>query len=249
MSYYLLVDGIGHGIPLTVALAHVHWLGVAAAVITLAFELTFVACLLFPRTTPAYVASGVALHTGIWLLMRAPFFQFVALYAAFAEPLRAERKWWSAMVRRGGRAEHARVWTLVYDGYCPLCIRTMTQLDLLDGARRLRYVDLERESARAQELVPGVTLEVMREEMAVVTPEGRVLRGFYAFREVSRRLPMLWVLVPLMFAPGAEWIGTRVYAWVAANRARRLCEGGACAVHGRHVQHSHERLTTAVEPG
>jgi predicted DCC family thiol-disulfide oxidoreductase YuxK len=72
----------------------------------------------------------------------------------------------------------------------------------------------------------------MREEMAVVTPEGQVLRGFFAFREVSRRLPLLWALVPLMYGPGAEWAGTRMYAWVAANRARRLCEGDACAVHG-----------------
>jgi predicted DCC family thiol-disulfide oxidoreductase YuxK len=225
MSYYLLVDGIGHSIPLSVALAHVHWVGVAAASLALTFELAFIVCVLFPRVTPAYLAAGGALHTGIWLLMRAPFFQFVALYAAFAEQIRE---------RRRARIVAERGWTLVYDGYCPLCIRTMTQLDVLDGARRLRYVDLERETARARELLPGISLENMREEMAVVTPDGRVLRGFFAFREVSRVLPVLWPLVPFMFAPGATWVGTRVYAWVAANRARRLCEGDACRVHGLH---------------
>ncbi len=234
MSYYFLVDGIGHGIPLSIALAHVHWVGIVAAVLALTFELTFIVCVLFPRTTPGYLAAGGALHTGIWLLMLAPFFQFVALYAAFAEPLREERRRWQAKRSRGGIAAPERVWTLVYDGYCPLCIRTMTQLDALDGARRLRYVDLERDSAQACALMPGVSLESMREEMAVVTPEGRVLRGFFAFRKVSQRLPVLWVLVPLMFAPGAEWVGTRVYAWVAANRARRLCDGDTCAVHGAH---------------
>jgi DCC1-like thiol-disulfide oxidoreductase len=65
---------------------------------------------------------------------------------------------------------------VVYDGYCPLCIRTATQLDALDGAKRLRYVDLEREWARAAELVPGVSQEDMRAEMAEVTPEGGVSR-------------------------------------------------------------------------
>ena len=227
MSYYLLVDGIGHAIPLSVALAHVHWVGIAAAALALTFELTFIVCVLFPRATPAYLATGGALHTGIWLLMRAPFFQFVALYAAFAEPLREERRRWVALRAGDARVMPARVWTLVYDGYCPLCIRTMTQLDVLDGARRLRYVDLERETARAQELLPGVALEAMREEMAVVSPEGRVLRGFFAFREVSRRLPILWPLVPFMFAPGAAWVGTRVYAWVAKHRA------GGCATETR----------------
>ena len=94
MSYYLLVDGIGHAIPLSVALAHVHWVGIAAATLALVFELTFVICVLFPRAAPAYLAVGGALHTGIWLLMRAPFFQFVSLYAAFAEPLREQRRRW-----------------------------------------------------------------------------------------------------------------------------------------------------------
>ena len=234
MSYYLLVDGIGHSIPLSVALAHVHWVGIAAAVLTLAFELTFIVCVFFPRATPSYLAVGGALHTGIWLLMRAPFFQFVALYAAFAEPLREQRRWWRESRARGACAAPAAVWTLVYDGYCTLCVRTMTQLDVLDGARRLRFVDLERDAERARELLPGVSLEAMRAEMTIVTPDGRMLRGFFAFREMSRKLPVLWPFVPVLFAPGAAWAGTRVYAWVAANRARRLCDGDACSVHGEH---------------
>lgn len=226
MSYYFLLDGMDNRLPVTVALAHVHWVGVVCAVGALAFELTFVLCVLFPRLSPAYLAAGTTLHTGIWLFMRPPFFQFIALYSAFAEPLRESLAHW-------GGARHAeRVWTLVYDGYCPLCMRTMTQLDELDGSRKLRYVDLERDYSRARSLLPGVSIEAMREEMAVVTPGGTVLRGFFAFRELSRRLPALWPLVPFMFAPGSARVGTNVYSWVAANRARRLCEGGACTVHG-----------------
>jgi predicted DCC family thiol-disulfide oxidoreductase YuxK len=227
LSYYFLLDGVNNRLPLTLALAHLTWFGAVCATGALVFELTFVLCVLVPRLSPPYLAAGTALHTGIWLLMRPPFFQFMALYVAFAEPVRAEWR----RVRGEGREE--RVWTLVYDGYCPLCIRTMTQLDALDGARRLRYVDLERDTARARSLLPGASLEDMREEMAVVTPSGTAFRGFYAFREIARRLPALWPLVPFMFAPGAALLGTRVYAWVAANRARRLCDGDACSVHGR----------------
>jgi predicted DCC family thiol-disulfide oxidoreductase YuxK len=230
MTYYLLLDGSRHHVPLTIALAHVHWLGVVTAVVTLAFELTFVVCVLYPRVAPVYLATGVALHTGIAVLMQAPFYQLLALYVAFAEPVRVEVRRWLGARARG--ADERRVWTLIYDGYCPLCIRTMTQLDALDERRVLQYVDLERETERARELMPGVSLENLREEMAVVTPERVALRGFFAFREISKRLPTMWVLVPLLFAPGAEWVGTRVYAWVAANRVRRLCEGDACLVHG-----------------
>lgn len=228
MSYYLLLDGVNHQLPMSLAIAHVHWFGAVCAAAAMAFELTFVLCVLFPRLSPAYLATGTALHTGIWVFMRPPFFQFIALYAAFAEPVRDELRRWTEVGAR------ERVWTLVFDGYCPLCIRTMTQLDALDGIRRLRYVDLERETDRASALLPGISIEDMREEMAVVTPSGLGLRGFFAFREISRRLPVLWPLVPLMYAPGSAWVGTRVYAWVAANRARRLCEGDACVVHGAH---------------
>ena len=228
MTYYFLLDGTDHRLPLTVAMAHIHWIGVACAVMALAFELTFWLCVLFPRLSPVYLAVGASLHTGIWLFMRPQFFQFIALYTAFAEPVRETFAQW------GFRHALSRTWTLVYDGYCPLCIRTMTQLDELDGGRRLRYVDLEREPERAHELLPGVSADEMREEMAVVTPTGEALRGFFAFREIGKGLPVLWPLVPLWFAPGSAWVGTRVYAWVAANRARRLCDGDSCAVHGAH---------------
>lgn len=228
MTYYMLLDGIGHALPFTLALAHLHWLGALFAAFALGFEATFVLCVLYPRLAPGYLAAGIVMHTSIAVLMVAPFFQLMSLYAAFAEPVRVEVRRW----RRVRPGAERRVWTLVYDGYCPLCIRTMTQLDELDGAKRLRYVDLERETARARELLPGVSLEDMREEMAVVTPDGRALRGFFAFREISRRLVLLWPLAPLMYAPGSAWVGTRVYAWVAANRARRLCDGDSCSVHG-----------------
>jgi predicted DCC family thiol-disulfide oxidoreductase YuxK len=244
MQYYLLVDGSTHRVPLAIAFAHAHWIGIASAVITLAFELTFVVCILFPRTTPVYLATGVGVHAGIWVLMRAPFFQLLALYAAFAEPI---RQWVRRWAPSGTLRAHARTWEVIYDGRCPLCIRTVTQLDVLDGARCLRYVDLEREWELAVALVSGVSRESMREEMTLVRSDGRVLRGFFAFREISRRVPALWPLAPLMFAPGSAWAGVRVYRWVAANRARRLCEGSACAVHGRRAARQGSGRAAAIE--
>ncbi len=229
MQFHLLVDGSTHGVPLAIAAARVHWMGVVSAVVTVLFELTFVVCVLFPRTAPVYLAVGVALHTGIWILMRAEFFQLVALYAAFAEPIRDAARRWAPRPAHGGAM---RATAVIFDGYCPLCIRTVTQLNALDVAGRLGFVDLEREWARAHALAPGVTREQMRAAMLVVTPDGRVRSGFLGVREICKRLPVLWPLVPIMYAPGAVWAGSRVYAWVAANRVRRLCEGDACAVHG-----------------
>jgi hypothetical protein len=118
----------------------------------------------------------------------------------------------------------------------------MTQLDALDGARRLRPVDLEREWRRVEELVPGVSREKMREEMAVVTPEGRVLRGFLAAREVSRTLPALgsccrWCMRRERSGPGRE-----------CTRGWRGIGRGGCArgIRARYMGCTRERREVGV---
>jgi hypothetical protein len=40
------------------------------------------------------------------------------------------------------------------------------------------------------------------------------------------RLPLLWIVVPFLWLPGATIIGDRLYAWVASNRFNLV--GGAC---------------------
>jgi hypothetical protein len=81
----------------------------------------------------------------------------------------------------------------------------------------------------------GASREKAREEMTVVTPDGSVLRAIFAFREISRPLLALWLLVSVMFAPGATCVGTRVYAWAAANRERRVRAEESCAVARRAI--------------
>jgi hypothetical protein len=55
---------------------------------SLGFELGFVAVMLWPRYTWLFVLGGIGLHTGIYLLQRAPFPQLIALYVVFVGQLR-----------------------------------------------------------------------------------------------------------------------------------------------------------------
>ena len=59
--------------------------------------------------------------------------------------------------------------------------------------------------------------------MLVATGEGRVFKGFYAFRRLVWRVPRLWVLVIFLYFPGSSYFGTRLYAWVARNRKTLGC--------------------------
>ena len=58
--------------------------------------------------------------------------------------------------------------------------------------------------------------------------QGAVFRGYFAFKEILRRLPLTWPLLLLFHLPGADAIGPRVYAWVARNRRRLGCTTETC---------------------
>lgn len=102
LAFYLSEDGIqwydgtGIGMWLTQYPSILSLL----SVVTLAFELTFVIAVLFPRLAWVYVVGGTAIHTGIYIMQRAPFFQFIPLYIVFAEAVQPTIKLALAATRR-----------------------------------------------------------------------------------------------------------------------------------------------------
>jgi predicted DCC family thiol-disulfide oxidoreductase YuxK len=52
------------------------------------------------------------------------------------------------------------------------------------------------------------------------TGRGELHGGFYAFRLLTIRLPLLFPLAPLFWCPGVRYLGVPVYGWVARNRYR-----------------------------
>lgn len=119
---------------------------------------------------------------------------------------------------------------VIYDGQCPLCLKSVALLRRLDWLGRLAYVnarDRDRLPAGAEPLNPAALLK----EMHVLTPGGRVYHGFAALRWMAWRLPLLWPVAPLLYVPGVPWLGQRLYLWVARNRFRLVpCHGGVCTL-------------------
>jgi predicted DCC family thiol-disulfide oxidoreductase YuxK/uncharacterized membrane protein YphA (DoxX/SURF4 family) len=226
LVYYAANDGLQWGAPLAPALVGHPAVASLFSIGAVALELTFWLAIVFPRLVPLFVLGGTAMHLSIYFVQKAPFFQFIFLYTAFIECLRR------AFLRafpRAAAAPPAR-WTVVYDGLCPLCIRSMTILDAFDLRHRLAYLDLEADGGRLAALVPGVSAGEARAAMRVVAPDGQVYRGFFAFRELARILPPLWPFVPLLYLPFAATIGPRVYELVARHRTRQVCRAETCAV-------------------
>ncbi|MCS7166194.1 MAG: DUF393 domain-containing protein [Gemmatales bacterium] len=139
---------------------------------------------------------------------------------------------------------------VIYDGECPLCVGTVALLRRLDVLGRLAYQNA-REPFELPSTRPAIEPDRLLKEMHVVTPgteRRRVYTGYYAFRWLAWQLPALWPIVPLLYLPGAAWLGERIYSWVARNRFRFLsCSTGVCQLphrrpttdarrRGKHVQ-------------
>lgn len=120
---------------------------------------------------------------------------------------------------------------MLYDDRCPLCIRTATLVRALDWGDRLGLGGLEARWPALAVSRKDLDLAQCRREMHLLLPDDSVRRGFDAFSEIARRVPLLWPAWVLFRVPGVPAVGRRVYRWVAARRTRvKPCTFEACAV-------------------
>jgi predicted DCC family thiol-disulfide oxidoreductase YuxK len=123
---------------------------------------------------------------------------------------------------------------LLYDGNCSFCKSSIRLLKRLDWLKRFHYQD-----CRDIENLPACPVrldpERLLKEMHLVVPNRQEYHtGFAAYRWMAWRLPLLWAIAPLLYLPGAMWIGNRMYLWVARNRYDLMpCQDGVCRLPDR----------------
>ena len=189
-----------------------HWLGLAL----IAFEYSLPVLWFVPRTRPVGIALGIAFQLMLWVTLHVPtifLFLFPPMMLLFISP-EAVVRWIEA--RQAAHAQRGRA-VLLYDGQCGLCLESVKRLRILD---LFGWVDPANfhDQPDLSRLNPALTPERCRSEMILLEPDGRLWGGFQAFARLCLRLPLLWWLAPFVHLPGANWIGSRVYRWVATHR-------------------------------
>ena len=106
---------------------------------------------------------------------------------------------------------------LIYDGHCPFCVRSVRRLKKLDLFGDLVLIDFHAVEDPSR-IDRCLTPEMCQSELQLLTKDGKRHGGFYAFRRLSRILPLLWPLVPILYFPGIQTIGSAVYARIAKRR-------------------------------
>ena len=115
---------------------------------------------------------------------------------------------------------------VIYDGACPFCCGQIDRLRRLDRGGRLAFVPSQDPLVR--ERFPDLTAERLQSEMVVVDRHGRRHGGADAVRYLSRRLPRLWWVMPVLHVPGTMPLWRWLYRWVARRRYRLSGSGGRC---------------------
>jgi predicted DCC family thiol-disulfide oxidoreductase YuxK len=122
---------------------------------------------------------------------------------------------------------------VLYDGQCNFCRSQIELLKRLGGQNRLRFLSLHDPSVAKK--YPDLTSEQLMEQMWIIAPNEKRYGGAWAVRYLTRVLPILWPLAPILHVPGLMGVWQYLYRQIAKRRyliAGRQCEeGGTCHLH------------------
>jgi hypothetical protein len=83
LQYAMAQDGLRWNPLLGLWLSHFYWVALAGQWFILFFQGTFFLSVVFPKLKWFYIPVGMVMHVFIYLMFKAPFFQWSALYFAF----------------------------------------------------------------------------------------------------------------------------------------------------------------------
>lgn len=196
------------------------WLVNLLTYVTVILELAY-PFLVWGRRRGWLLAEAIALHIGIAVMLGLYAFSFVMVFAhlAFVRESWLAR-WGAAWRERFGGME------MIYDGHCGFCRRSMAAFLAFDGLGQIRARDFRREPS------PVVSDAQMEKALHLVTPEGRAIEGFDAYRHAVLRVPGLWWMLPLFYLPWvSRAVGRPVYRWIASHRMVISDDcGAACSI-------------------
>lgn len=132
-------------------------------------------------------------------------------------------------------SEALRPWSkdvVIYDGECRFCRGQVERLKRFDSGGKLTFISLH--DSRLRKRYPDLSHDELMRQMYVVTPEGKKFGGAAAVRYLTRKLPSLYWLMPLMHIPFTLPVWQWGYNQVAKRRyklAGKVCDGDTCSIH------------------
>lgn len=128
--------------------------------------------------------------------------------------------------------------TAIFDGKCVICQSTRKTVKVLDWAKRVEFLDLHQHDLVAQRF-PELDQAALMGEIHVIADQ-RLYAGFAGTRRMLKEIPLGYPLWLLLHLPGMNWLGPRIYRFIARHRyainrlvGRELdqdCVDGVCKI-------------------
>ena len=122
---------------------------------------------------------------------------------------------------------------LIYDGHCQFCSKQVRRLANWDRRRTLSFISLH--DPLVSERYADLTYEQLMEAMVLVDQKGKRYVAAAAFRYLTRKLPRLWILMPLLHIPLSLPLWQWIYRKIARQRYRwnkdQNCDDDQCSTH------------------
>ncbi len=205
-----------------------YFIGVAIIIVELAISFL----LFVPRVRLWAIIAGFLFHIMLIVTLHVPtifFFLFPPQLLLFINPDHLE-SWIEARRQDNKRKGQFKI---IYDGHCGFCVKSIEKLFIMDLFGFLQKIDYQ-ECADVKEIHPQLTKELCHSQLQCVTPNGELYGGFFAFRRLAFKIPMLYPLIVLLYFPGTRYFGPLVYGWIAKNRylfhASKTCQHNECFV-------------------
>jgi predicted DCC family thiol-disulfide oxidoreductase YuxK len=132
-------------------------------------------------------------------------------------------------------ADRPEAEVVIYDGHCRICTGQIRCLASWDRGGRLAYLSLH--DPLVAQRYSDLTHDALMRDMYLIDRQGRRHRGAEALRIITRRLPRLWWLAPILHLPGTLSLWQWLYRQVANRRYRfgrvESCDDGSCELHSR----------------
>jgi predicted DCC family thiol-disulfide oxidoreductase YuxK len=192
-------------------------------------ELSLPFLLFIRRTRPYAIAYGFLFHLMLLVTLHVPtifFFLFPPQLLLFIDPEKIT-EWIDGQRQKNQTAGQDQI---IYDGNCGFCVENIRQLKILDCTDKLKTLDYQ--TSDVTQLDGRLTHEICHSQIHLLTKEGTLYGGFEAFRQLSKKIPLLLGLAPILYFPGMSWLGNKTYRWIAQHRAlfhrRSLCKNNRC---------------------
>lgn len=106
--------------------------------------------------------------------------------------------------------------TAIFDGNCVICQSTRRTMLMLDWLKRVEFLNLH-DHDLVRERFPQLNQADLMGEIHVIA-DGTVYAGFMGTRRMLKEVPIgfpLWLILQL---PGMNWLGPKIYGFIARNR-------------------------------